>query len=294
MLRPVGSVVTRTDPKTIHALVYEISAGDARAVVHNSDNWPTAGSIVLPRGSQGTTAAVQPGPVAATSASAAASGAAAAGTASQPLPVRLGTASDIPALVLPGTVTAQRGQAPEQVWISADPKLDAAALASLQTDVAHALGVPESQVAGAVIEKATFTQIISTLLAVVVGLLAVAVLIALIGVANTLSLSVLERTRENSLLRALGLTRGQLRGMLALEAVLVAVVAAIIGTALGVVYGWLGALAGIGSFASVTAVIPWLQIAGVVAVAAVAGLAASVIPARRAARLSPVVGLAIE
>ncbi|WP_336857297.1 FtsX-like permease family protein [Sinomonas albida] len=281
VLRPVGTVVTRTDPKTIHAPVYEISSGDARAVVHNSDNWPVAGSIVLPRGAQVATAPVQPAP-------------GAPGAASQPLPVRLGTATELPGLVLPGTVAAQPGQQPQQVWIAADPTLDATALAALRTDVSHSLGVPESDVSGAVIEKATFSQVISTLLMVVVGLLAVAVLIALIGVANTLSLSVLERTRENSLLRALGLNRGQLRGMLALEALLVAVVAAIIGTALGVVYGWLGALSAIGSFATVTAVIPWLQIAGVVAVAAVAGLAASVIPARRAARLSPVVGLATE
>lgn len=285
VLRPVGTVVTRTDPKTIHAPVYEISSGDARAVVHNSDNWPVAGSIVLPRGAQAATATVQPAPGAPGAASQ---------PLSQPLPVRLGTATELPGLLLPGTVAAQPGQQPQQVWIAADPTLDATALAALRTDVSHALGVPESDVSGAVIEKATFSQVISTLLMVVVGLLAVAVLIALIGVANTLSLSVLERTRENSLLRALGLTRGQLRGMLALEALLVAVVAAIIGTALGVVYGWLGALSAIGSFANVTAVIPWLQIAGVVAVAAVAGLAASVIPARRAARLSPVVGLATE
>ena len=139
-----------------------------------------------------------------------------------------------------------------------------------------------------------YNQIIDVLLLVVTGLLAVAVFIALIGVANTLSLSVLERSRENSLLRALGLTRGQLRGMLALEAVLIAGVAAMIGSVLGCVYGWLGAKSALGSFALVTAVIPWGQIIAVVAVAATAGLLASVVPANRAAKLSPVEGLAMD
>ncbi|MGO4589240.1 ABC transporter permease [Paenarthrobacter sp. 2TAF44] len=116
--------------------------------------------------------------------------------------------------------------------------------------------------------------------------------IALIGVANTLSLSVLERTRESSLLRALGLTTGQLRGMLAIEAVLVAGVAAVLGAGIGVVYGWLGAQAALGGVADVVPAVPWLQLATVFGVAVVAGLLASVIPAHRAARLSPVEGLA--
>ncbi|WP_335644527.1 ABC transporter permease [Arthrobacter crystallopoietes] len=133
---------------------------------------------------------------------------------------------------------------------------------------------------------------IDVLLLVVTGLLAVAVLIALVGVANTLSLSVLERTQESSLLRALGLTRNQLRGMLALEAVLIAGVAALIGSGLGILYGWLGAQSALGTFTAVVPDVPWLQLAAVLAVAVVAGLLASVMPARRAARLSPVEGLA--
>jgi putative ABC transport system permease protein len=162
----------------------------------------------------------------------------------------------------------------------------------IQSAVATATGVASGAVSGAAIERVTFNEVIDVLLLVVTGLLGVAVLIALIGVANTLSLSVLERTRENSLLRALGLTRGQLRGMLALEAVLVAAVAALLGSALGTVYGWLGARSALGSLAAVTPVVPWLQLAGVLAVAIAAGLLASVLPARRASRLSPVQGLA--
>ncbi|WP_461165024.1 FtsX-like permease family protein [Arthrobacter sp. R4-81] len=97
----------------------------------------------------------------------------------------------------------------------------------------------------------TFNEIMDALLLVVTGLLGVAVVIALMGVASTLSLSVLERIRENSLLPALGLTLGQLRGMLAIEAVLVAGVAAG-GTVLGIVYSWLGAKSALGSVADVS------------------------------------------
>ncbi len=80
--------------------------------------------------------------------------------------------------------------------------------------------------------------------------------------------------------------------MLALEAVLVAAVAAIMGTVLGVAYGWLGAMSALGGVVDVSPAIPWLQLLGVLAVAVIAGLLASVVPARRAARLSPVAGLA--
>ncbi|WP_457962764.1 ABC transporter permease [Arthrobacter sp. D1-29] len=171
-------------------------------------------------------------------------------------------------------------------------QLSADQIHDIQRSIADVLDVGESAVSGAAIERVAFNDVIDVLLLVVTGLLGVAVLIALIGVANTLSLSVLERTQENSLLRALGLTRGQLRGMLALEAVLVAGVAALLGAALGSIYGWLGAKSALGSLAEVTPSIPWLQLLGVLAVAILAGLLASVVPARRAARLSPVEGLA--
>ncbi|WP_138443375.1 FtsX-like permease family protein [Sinomonas susongensis] len=264
VLTPVGSVQTHSTPRAVYAPVYKISASDAAAVIQSPLDRPAPGGIVLPHGAATTTAAVTPGP--------GTSGGADPRSAS--LAVTAGTATDLPALVLPGTLQARPGDLPQQVWLSVDPKLDGAAVATLRTQVAQALGVQESEVSGAAIEKATFTQVINTLLLVVTGLLAVAVLIALIGVANTLSLSVLERTRENSLLRALGLTRGQLRGMLALEAVLVAGVAAVIGTALGILYGWLGAQTALSTFATVTAIIPWAQVVAVVVVAAAAGLGA--------------------
>lgn len=123
------------------------------------------------------------------------------------------------------------------------------------------------------------------MLSVVLGLLGVAVVIATVGIANTLGLSVLERMRESALLRALGLTRGQLRGMLAVEAVLLAVVGAALGTALGVVFAWGGstALFKDTGFEPVFTV-PVGVVGAVFAAAVAAGVAASVLPARRAMR----------
>ncbi|MFJ6418700.1 ABC transporter permease [Paeniglutamicibacter sp. NPDC091659] len=191
-----------------------------------------------------------------------------------------------------------QGKAPAEtsakLWLKVDDSLSGAQLRTLATDLASTLDVDEYAVSGGVMEKQMFNQVIDMLLLIVSGLLAVAVFIALIGVANTLSLSVLERTRENSLLRALGLTRGQLRGMLATEAVLIGGVAALLGVLIGTAYGLLGAQSVMASFGSMVVSIPWLQLAGVIAISVVAALAASIVPARRAARLAPVQGLASE
>lgn len=121
-------------------------------------------------------------------------------------------------------------------------------------------------------------------LAVVTALLSLAVIIALIGVANTLTLSVVERTRENALLRAVGLTRRQLRLTLAFEALVIALTGTIIGIAVSLAI----ALSALGSVAEhdsgLSLVIPWDRLAVLLAVATLAALTASVLPARRAVR----------
>ena len=148
-------------------------------------------------------------------------------------------------------------------------------------------------VAGGAVQRAGYAQIIDTLLIVVVGLLGVAVVIALIGVANTLALSVVERRRENALLRALGLTRRQLRASLATEGVLLALVGALVGIILGLAFGWVGSslLLGVAGDA-VPLVVPWETIGIVIVVAIVSGVLASVLPARGAVKVPPVVALA--
>ncbi|MCZ2813235.1 FtsX-like permease family protein [Modestobacter sp. VKM Ac-2979] len=153
-------------------------------------------------------------------------------------------------------------------------------------------GLPSAFVTGLASERAMLDQIVDALLLIVTGLLGVAVLIALIGVGNTLALSVVERRQESGLLRALGLTRGQLRALLAWEAVLVAGVAAVLGVLVGSAYGLVGTAAMLSGFGEVVIAVPWLQVGAIVLVATVAGLLASVLPARRAAKTPPVAAIA--
>ncbi|MFD2351042.1 ABC transporter permease [Nonomuraea ferruginea] len=127
------------------------------------------------------------------------------------------------------------------------------------------------------------------------GLLGIAIVIALIGIANTLGLSVLERAREHAMLRALGLTRGQLRRTLAAEAVLLSLVATVLGTVLGVGFAWAACETIVKpALRDATMHVPWLSLGVVVLIAALAGLLAAVLPARRAARVSPVAGLSLD
>ncbi len=187
-----------------------------------------------------------------------------------------------------------------RLWIDLDDSLatgdpaEAVAAVDAVRDAVSEAGVGAVLVEGAAAERATFQQVIDTLLGVLTGLLAVTVLIAVVGVANTLSLSVVERTRESALLRALGLTRRQLRGTLAAEGVLLAGAGTVLGLALGSFYGWLGAASVLGAVTDggVLLDLPVGRLLLVVLGAVAAGLLASVLPGRRAARSAPVAALA--
>jgi putative ABC transport system permease protein len=149
-------------------------------------------------------------------------------------------------------------------------------------------------ISGAAVERAVYQRAIDTVLAVVIGLLGVAVVIALIGVTNTLSLSVIERRRESATLRALGLTRRQLRTSMAVEGALISGVGAVVGVVLGVVYGWLGSTAVLAGFADLHLGVPWPDLGLVLVVALGAGVLASVVPGRTASRTPPVAALAVD
>ena len=115
----------------------------------------------------------------------------------------------------------------------------------------------------------------------------------MLGIANTLGLSVVERVRESAVLRTLGLTRVQLRAMLAAEAVLTAILGAALGLGLGLVFARVAVAAGRDLDLTVFAV-PVGQLAAGVAGAAVIGLLASILPGRPAARTDLVGAMAAE
>lgn len=134
---------------------------------------------------------------------------------------------------------------------------------------------------------------VSQLLRFIFALLVLAVIIAVLGIVNTLSLSVLERTREIGLLRAVGTLRSQIRRMIAVESILIAVFGALLGIALGIGYGVLlqRALAsqGIGELG-----VDGAQLAWFLAAAGIAGLVAALWPAWRASRLNLLRAIASE
>ncbi|QJT00269.1 ABC transporter permease [Streptomyces asoensis] len=134
---------------------------------------------------------------------------------------------------------------------------------------------------------------IAVLLYLVYALLGLAIVIAVLGVVNTLALSVVERTREIGLLRAIGLGRRQLRRMIRLESVVIAVFGAVLGLALGLVWGvciqQVLELQGMKALA-----IPWGTIVAVVVGSAVVGVVAALLPALRASRMNVLAAIAHE
>lgn len=141
-------------------------------------------------------------------------------------------------------------------------------------------------------------EMLSMTVAVFSVLVGFSAVIAAVGMVNTLSLSVLQRTRELGLLRALGFTARQLRGMIRAEALQLSAAALLVGLVLGIGYGWAGAQSLLGSADGVPGlvlpVVPIWLIAAVAAAAAILTVVASLAPSRRATRIVPVEALAME
>jgi putative ABC transport system permease protein len=138
-----------------------------------------------------------------------------------------------------------------------------------------------------------YARFLNQMLNLLTVLLLMAVMIAVFGIVNTLSLSIYERTRELGLLRAVGMTRRQTRAMVRWEAVIIAVMGALFGVAIGIAFGW--ALQQALEPEGFTELgIPGVQLAFYVVLAGVSGVFAAIWPARRAARLNVLEAIAYE
>ncbi|MFJ2807062.1 ABC transporter permease [Kitasatospora sp. NPDC087271] len=133
--------------------------------------------------------------------------------------------------------------------------------------------------------KAESRKLVTDMLNMMYGLLGMSVVIAVLGVVNTMAMSVFERRREIGMLRAIGLDRIGIRRMVRLESLLIALFGGAVGIGLGILVAWAGNRTMADSFKNMTTVVPPLQIVGFLVAAAVIGLLAALWPAHRAARM---------
>ena len=170
----------------------------------------------------------------------------------------------------------------EDLLITAAPGVDQA---SLRADL---VGVAAPYVVLSVLDAEDFAAAladqVNQILVILYALLGLSIVIAILGIVNTLALSVIERTREIGLMRAVGLGRLQLAGIITIESVLTAVFGTVVGVVLGVAVAAVmpTVFTGIGL---TTLAIPWAQLAAMLVLAAVVGVLAALWPALRAARL---------
>lgn len=214
-------------------------------------------------------------------------------TAHGTVPVKItavyGTGSSLDGIMVPESDFTRYFGAQDPVGIYVRTRDDVPASQARRAVDEAARPYPAAKVVSSAEFEETMTKAIDMVLMIFGGLLGLAIVIALFGIANTLTLSVVERTRESALLRALGLTKRQLRRMLSVEALVMAVIGAFTGVVLGIGFGWAAtnAMAADSIFA-----LPYLQVTGFVVLAGAAGTVAAVMPARRAAKTSIVESLA--
>jgi putative ABC transport system permease protein len=166
-----------------------------------------------------------------------------------------------------------------RAFVELKPGASVASARQALTAVAKPYGAPEIESRDEFV--AAQTEDMAGFITVVYGMLILAIVIALLGIANTLSLAVHERTRELGLLRAVGATRPQIRSMVRWESVIVAVFGTGGGLGLGAFLGW-----GLGTALGNPFAPPAVQLAVIAVVGAIAGALAAIRPARRGARLA--------
>jgi putative ABC transport system permease protein len=173
------------------------------------------------------------------------------------------------------------------IMVRVSPGTSVAATQAAVTRAGAAYGQPSVRDRAGFIASAS--QGVNFILGIVYVLLALAIVIAVLGITNTLTLAIHERTREIGMLRAVGQTRRQLRSMIRLESVIVSVFGVLGGLGLGTFLGWGLAEATNKAQGFATFTLPVARIGVILALGALAGILAAVRPARRAARL-PVLG----
>ncbi|HEX5097129.1 MAG TPA: FtsX-like permease family protein, partial [Acidimicrobiia bacterium] len=184
-----------------------------------------------------------------------------------------------------------RDQFDFQIFVRKADNVDAAkALAAVKHAAA---GYPGTKVLDQTAYIADQTKFIDQLLGLVYAMLLLAILIALLGIGNTLALSIIERTRELGLMRAVGMTRSQLRSTIRWESVIIALQGTLLGLVIGVFFGWTLVRAmsdqGLTRFE-----VPAVSLLVIVVLAALAGVLAALWPARRAAKLNVLESIATE
>ncbi|MET9516691.1 FtsX-like permease family protein [Streptomyces sp. NPDC002994] len=170
-----------------------------------------------------------------------------------------------------------------EIWV----KTDGGASAANEKALVDALGQnPAISVMDQQDIRNQFGGMINTMLNIMYGLLGMALLIAVLGVINTLAMSVFERQQEIGMLRAIGLDRRKVKTMIRLEAVVISVFGAVIGVGLGTFLGWAIGQTVRDSVPGYALVVPWDRIGIFLLLAAVVGVLAAMWPARSAAKLN--------
>ena len=169
-----------------------------------------------------------------------------------------------------------------QVFVRKADDVDAPTARAAIAQVAD--GYPGAKVLDQAGYESDQTMFIDQLLGLIYAMLALAILIALLGIANTLALSIIERTRELGMMRAVGMTRAQLRSMVRWESVIIAIQGTLLGIVVGVLFGW-ALVEALSDEGVETFRLPVTTLLVIVVLAALAGVLAAVWPARRAAKL---------
>ncbi len=187
-------------------------------------------------------------------------------------------------IVIPPAVLERGGVTPQDFFVyvgraaDADPAATLAGINRVLADLPTVTVKDQGQFAEQ--QRAPVDQ----LLAIIYALLGLAVIIAVLGIVNTLALSVIERTREVGLLRAVGMSRRQLRTMIRLESVAISILGAVLGIVLGLIFG-ISLQRSVSDQGITVLNVPVLQLVIFVVLAGGVGVLAAVWPARRAAKM---------